>query len=123
MSNKPEFNDSDLTRWQEALASGSTLRFEQGSAALLIHTLGELETFLQLDPGTLAPVSPQLEESIATVEELQSALEAAQVRIAELEGTPGLPADALERIKAVKGVGDRLADEILAALTSTTSTD
>lgn len=123
MRNKPEFNDSDLIRWRASLASGSALRFEQGSAALVIHTLEELETFLQLDPGTLAPISPQLEESMATVEELQAALGAAQARIAELEGTPGLPADALERIKAVKGVGDKLADEILAALTSTTPTD
>lgn len=54
---KPEFTDADLARWKEALSNGSALRFDDGKGTLVIHTLGELETFLQLDPGTLTPTS------------------------------------------------------------------
>lgn len=123
MNQKPEFADSDLARWKEALSSGSAIRFEQGSATLVVHTLEELEAYLQLDPGTLVPVSLQLEESLATVDELREALAAAQARIQELENAPKLPENALELLMAIKGVGEKLADEILSVLTSTATTD
>ena len=123
---KPEFTDSDLTRWKEALANGSSLRFEQGSAALVVHSLEELEGYLQLDPGTLAPITPQVAETLATVEEqeakneeLEAQVVALQARIAELEAKATLPDNALEVLQSVGGLTKPKAEATLAAFAAT----
>ncbi len=66
MNQKPEFADSDLARWKEALSSGSAIRFEQGSATLVVHTLEELEAYLQLDPGAITPTKENSQHETST---------------------------------------------------------
>lgn len=50
--------------------------------------------------------------------------DALRARVKALEAAPaGLPADARERLVAIKGVGEKLADEIIAALSAADTSD
>jgi DNA-binding transcriptional MerR regulator len=101
-------------------------------AGRVITDPAELEAeMLSASPAPLSPQppSPQLETSVAVSKEIEEQLAAAQARIAELEGSalPAdasvLPADAREKLIAIKGVSEKLADEILAAFAPTAPTD
>lgn len=73
--------------------------------------------------GQLKTLTAESEDALkraqATRDELQQELDVTRAALEDLQTAPaGLPADAHARLVAIKGVGEKMADEIIASLTA-----
>lgn len=102
--------------------NGVVMPYGDGHAPQRTITDSEASAALRADNDALRA---QLEGLEAEHEELKAGYEdLAAALAAKKEAAPaGLPADARERIVAIKGVGEKLADEIIAALSAADTSD